>query len=108
MESEVQRWTLAVGQGLFHYEEIWLNGESRPITIIYDAGTFNKSGRHTVAGISVNLVIQRLRKYSRSCLDYLVLSHYHLDHFSLINKVVTHIRVNHFIAPILTPEENFF
>ena len=108
MESEVQRWTLAVGQGLFHYEEIWLNGESRPITIIYDAGTFNKSGRHTVAGISVNLVIQRLRKYSRSCLDYLVLSHYHLDHFSLINKVVTHIRVNHFIAPLLTPEENFF
>lgn len=108
MESEVDRWTLAVGQGLFHYEEIRLSGESRPITIIYDAGTFNKSGHHTVAGTSVNLVIQRLRKYSRSCLDYLVLSHYHLDHFSLINKIVTHIRVNHFIAPLLTPDENFF
>lgn len=104
----IERWTLAVGQGLFHYEEIWFNDVSRPLTIVYDAGTFNKSGRDSVAGTSVNFVINRLKKYGRSCLDYLVLSHYHLDHFSLINKLIDHIHINYFIAPLLTPEENYF
>lgn len=108
MQLEVERWTLAVGQGLFHYEEVWLFGQQRPLTIIYDAGTLSARGKNSSAIASVNFVHERLKDKSDSTLDYLILSHFHADHFNLFDQVTKEITVRYFIAPLLTPEDNFF
>lgn len=109
MGLKVERWTLAVGQGLFHYEEVWLDSQSRPLTIVYDAGTIKEDcdSRSTPVR-SIYFVRSHIRHRANGILDYLILSHFHQDHFNLMDKLIKKIHVRYFIAPLLTPERNFF
>lgn len=104
------RWTFAVGQGLFHYEEIKLPyQDSRPMTIVYDTGTFSKhSDENDAAYYNVEQVNKRLKFFCKNTIDYLVLSHFHADHYNLMSQLITKNKVRYFVAPLLTPENNTF
>lgn len=104
------RLTFAVGQGLFHYEEISLDhGMSRPLTIVYDTGSFSPhTHENDVAYRSVEQVKKRLEDYCSKTIDYLILSHFHADHYNLMSRLITNNKVRYFIAPLLTPTSNSF
>lgn len=109
MNLRVERWTLAVGQGLFHYEEVWLDSQPRPLTIVYDAGTIKEdSDTRSTPVKSVYFVRNRIRLNADGILDYLILSHFHQDHFNLMDRLIKKFRVRYFIAPLLTPKKNYF
>lgn len=104
---EQQRWTFAVGQGLLHYEEIRVIPYGcRPITIVYDAGSFSKrKNKNDTAYQSIEEVNSRLARCNRT-IDYLVLSHFHADHYNLMGRLLKENKVRHFVAPLLTPKDN--
>ena len=85
------RWTFGVGQGLFHYEEIKLPyQDSRPLTIVYDTGSFSKhSDENDAAYYNVEQVNKRLELFCNNTIDYSVLSHFHADHYNLMSQLIT-------------------
>lgn len=103
-----QRWTFAVGQGLLHYEEITLlHSRCRPISIVYDAGSFSKRKNNEDAAYqSIEEVNRYLKNDCDKTIDYLVLSHFHADHYNLMSKLLEQNKVGHFIAPLLTTKDN--
>lgn len=103
-----QRWTFAVGQGLLHYEEIkLLHSKCRPISIVYDAGSFSKrKNKNDTAYQSIEEVNRYLKNHCNKTIDYLVLSHFHADHYNLMSKLLEQNKVGHFIAPLLTTKDN--
>lgn len=103
-----QRWTFAVGQGLLHYEEIRLMPSTcRPITIVYDAGSLSKhKNKNDTAYRSIGKVNRRLARYCDRTIDFLVLSHFHADHYNLMSKLLERNKVRNFVAPLLTKEGN--
>lgn len=103
-----QRWTFAVGQGLLHYEEIRLVPSTcRPITIVYDAGSLSKhKNKNDTAYQSIGKVNRRLARYCDRTIDFLVLSHFHADHYNLMSKLLERNKVRNFVAPLLTKEGN--
>lgn len=106
VNMSVERFTLAVGQGLFHYEEVWRKDQSRPLTIVYDAGSLNSKASNTTPHISMDTIRDRIQKNAKNTIDYLVLSHFHKDHFNLMKQLIQGFRINYFIAPLLNEKDN--
>lgn len=106
MNMSVERFTLAVGQGLFHYEEVWRKDQSRPLTIVYDAGSLNSKVSGTTPNMSMNKIRNRIQNNAKSTIDYLVLSHFHKDHFNLMRQLIKGFKINYFIAPLLNEKNN--
>ena len=97
----------AVGQGLFYSGRIKRDSNPNPnpleFNFAYDCGTIDASR------ILKNAIDQYVQTLPTDGLDILILSHFHIDHISGLDRLLNYHNVNikKCFIPYFTPEERF-
>lgn len=91
---KVERIFMPVGQGAFYKES--LCGDDEKITMVYDCGTLQ----------SEEFISKRIEDdfQKNEVIDFLVISHFHKDHISGIDKLLKHCNVKRLFLPFLSEE----
>lgn len=90
-----------VGQGFFHAGFIDGNGHGKPLRYVIDCGSMAKYAAERKA---------RIREYVKSLrtkksLDILFITHFHTDHVSGIEQLLTAVKVDTIVMPFLNVED---
>lgn len=88
-----------VGQGAF-YTEVFLGDDGSRFVVVYDCGTETADD---ALDINLNFQIQRFANFLSpyNTIDILFISHFHADHISGINSLLTTFTVKKTVIPML-------
>lgn len=94
---KVERTFIPVGQGTFYKES--LHGyDDEKITMVYDCGTLKSKIK--------SVVNKRIEEFfsKDEVIDFLVISHFHVDHMNGINRLLKHCNIKRLFLPFLSEE----
>lgn len=92
-----------IGQGCFYTGKIYkYNNSYDEFNFVFDCGT--KSDRTNI----LNAIEKVKERYSKKCLDVLVLSHLDDDHVNCVKELLTDVLCKRIYIPYLTPIQRLF
>ena len=95
MRVSIRKTFFAIGQGCFYAERLFFNGIAK--TIIYDCGSCS-NGR----------LWKEIDMFGNNVIDFLILSHFHVDHINGVEKLRDKREIRNVIIPKIDPLDILF